>query len=117
MIGFYSSHMVDSDEPKIRRTFRDNYDRLVKLKNKYDPDNLLQHVTRLGEYTGFTMLANALGLPAMSVPLHWTDSGLPVGVHFMGRYADEATLFRLAGQLEQAQPWANRYPPINALQS
>jgi FAD/FMN-containing dehydrogenase len=39
-IGFYSNHMVDSDEPKIKRAFRDNYDQLVKLKNKYDPDNL-----------------------------------------------------------------------------
>ena len=39
-IGFYSNHMVDSDEPRIKQTFRDNYDQLVKLKNKYDPSNL-----------------------------------------------------------------------------
>jgi amidase len=48
----------------------------------------------------------------MSVPLYWNDQGLPIGMHFAGRYADEATLFRLAGQLERAQPWFDRVPPI-----
>ena len=57
-------------------------------------------------------LANASGLPAMSVPLNWNSDDLPIGVQFMGRYADEATLFRLAGQLEQAAPWKDRHPPI-----
>jgi amidase len=50
----------------------------------------------------------------MTVPLFWNDEGLPVGVHFMGRFGDEATLFRLAAQLEQARSWANRRPPVSA---
>lgn len=60
--------------------------------------------------SAFTMLYNATGQPAMSVPLHWTPDGLPVGVMFAARYGDETTLFELAGQLEQAAPWFDRVP-------
>jgi amidase len=48
----------------------------------------------------------------MNVPLNWNDAGLPIGTQFAGRYGDEAMLFRLASQLEAAQPWAERRPDI-----
>lgn len=62
----------------------------------------------------FTALWNMGGQPAMSVPLHWNDAGLPIGVQFAGRFGDEVTLLRLAVQLEQAAPWAGRRPELHA---
>jgi len=61
-----------------------------------------------------TMLANMSGEPSISLPLHWTDDGLPVGMMFTARIYEEATLLRLAGQLEQARPWHDRRPPHHA---
>jgi amidase len=69
---------------------------------------------RVVAYVSYTPLANATGSPAMSVPLHWTPDGYPVGSHFSGRVGDEATLFALAEQLEEARPWANRRPRVFA---
>ncbi|MGH8860845.1 MAG: amidase [Jatrophihabitantaceae bacterium] len=60
------------------------------------------------------VVANITGNPAMSLPLWWNEAGLPIGVHVLGRFGDEATLFRLAGQLEAARPWADRAPPVSA---
>lgn len=62
----------------------------------------------------FTPLYNVTGGPAMTVPLHWTDAGMPVGVQFGGDFGDDATLFRLAFQLEKAQPWIQRFPATAA---
>lgn len=66
----------------------------------------------IGAYVPFTGLFNATGQPSMSVPLAMSASGLPMGALFTGRYGDEATLLRLAGQLEQAAPWFGRLPKI-----
>ena len=57
------------------------------------------------EFSPYTALYNMTGQPSMSVPLHWTPDALPVGVMFSGRFGEDATLFRLAAQLEKAQPW------------
>jgi len=74
-------------------------------------DALSQHVFGFMPYTP---LFNVTGQPAMSVPLYWNDAGLPIGMQFVGRYGDEATLFRLASQLEKAKPWFDRIPRVCA---
>jgi amidase len=60
------------------------------------------------------VVANLTGNPAMSVPLHWNGEGMPIGAHFLAPFGDEATLFRLAAQLEELQPWARCLPPVHA---
>ena len=77
-----------------------------------DPWRSLEVSSQTVRYAG--VVANLTGNPAMSVPLWWNDDGLPIGVHFLGRFGDEATLIRLAAQLETAQPWAGRRPAVHA---
>ena len=62
------------------------------------------------EFVPWTPVFNVTGQPAMSVPLHWNQEGLPIGMHFVGKWGDEATLFRLAGQLEKEKPWFDKAP-------
>jgi amidase len=78
------------------------------------PEDPLRGLRRAEAFAPLTPICNATGQPAMSVPLYWNASGLPVGTHFVGRFGDEATLFRLAAQLESARPWAGRRPSVSA---
>jgi len=76
------------------------------------PDNPLLGLMRAAAYVPFTPICNITGQPAMSVPLYWNADNLPVGVHVIGKFGDEATLLRLAAQLEKARPWADKRPPV-----
>lgn len=77
------------------------------------PDDPLKGLRQASAFAPFTPICNLTGQPAMSVPLFWNGEGLPIGSHFIGRFGDEALLFRLAAQLESARPWANRRPPVS----
>jgi len=94
---------------------------LMKTLGRLGAGSLIQRlldltpaVERVYHFIPFTPVFNTTGQPAMSVPLYWTGDNLPVGVQLVARFADEATLFRLAGQLERARPWAGRAPTLPA---
>ncbi len=76
-------------------------------------DDPMAGMKRAGKFVAFTPPFNTSGQPAMNVPLHWNDDGLPVGVQLAAGYGREDVLIRVAGQLEQAQPWADRVPPVH----
>ena len=77
------------------------------------PDDPMRWARMSNTFVALTYIYNITGQPAMSVPLFWNEANVPIGVQFAGRFGDEATLFRLAAQLEQARPWADRRPPIH----
>jgi amidase len=78
------------------------------------PGEPLNGLLRAADYVPFTPPFNVTGQPGISLPLHWNEGGLPIGVQFVGRFGDEETLLSLAGQLEEAAPWADRRPPVSA---
>ncbi len=71
-------------------------------------------VDRLDAFMGETILFNQTGQPSISLPLAWSDNGLPLGMMFSAAFGEECLLLQLAGQLEQAAPWADRHPPLFA---
>jgi Asp-tRNA(Asn)/Glu-tRNA(Gln) amidotransferase A subunit family amidase len=75
-------------------------------------DDLPKYIEAVSQTIGYTSLFNASGNPAASLPLCWNGEGMPIGVQLVGRFGDEATLLRLAAQLEQERPWFDRLPPL-----
>jgi amidase len=71
-----------------------------------------ENFERQKRFTPYTALYNVSGQPAVSIPLYWTDGGLPVGIMLAGRMGEEATLISLSAQIEAARPWQGRHPPI-----
>ncbi|MCF5705805.1 amidase [Pseudomonas syringae] len=88
--------------------------RIGELVIADDSMRLDEMLERSHSYSPFAALFNASGQPAMSVPLSWSATGLPMGAHFAGRFGEESTLLGLAAQLERAQPWRGRVPVVNA---
>jgi amidase len=86
-----------------------NAGRLIELFGGID-----SAVEDMFDFTPYTHIFNISGQPAISLPLYWTRDELPLGMQFAAKYAQEAMLFRLAGQLEAAKPWADRLPPVHA---
>jgi Asp-tRNA(Asn)/Glu-tRNA(Gln) amidotransferase A subunit family amidase len=76
-------------------------------------DGAIEQLLRNAEFTPFTAIVNLTGQPAVSLPLHWNDEGLPIGVQAIGPPAGDAVLLRLAAQVEEARPWAERRPPLS----
>jgi len=81
---------------------------------RFDPEEPMRWLESTLSFVVFTRVQNMTGQPAMSVPLFWNKEKIPIGVQFAGRFGEEATLFRLAAQLEKARPWSGRKPPLHS---
>ncbi|MCY9785130.1 amidase [Nocardiopsis sp. EMB25] len=77
----------------------------------FDQGGPEEEFRRMTEFTPFTSVYNVSGQPSVSVPLHWSPDGLPIGVMLTGRMGGEGTLLSLSAQMEEARPWAHRVPP------
>jgi amidase len=77
-------------------------------------DSYLAASLRAAALVPFTPPFNVTGQPAISLPLHWNSDGLPIGSQLVAPYGKEDLLIQVAAQLEQAQPWAHRKPPVSA---
>jgi len=109
----------------VTRWWADGYDVLVTptvpekppVLGGFEPtaENPMQTFVRSGEIVAFTAPFNVTGQPAISLPLAWSDDGLPIGVQLIAAAGREDVLLRVASQLEVARPWADRWPPVSAV--
>ena len=114
-------HVIHGFARAFTRTFA-NYDVLLTSTNCRVPyplgfmdtnaADLTDYGERLYNFMPNTQPFNVAGLPAASMPLGWGDDGLPIGLQFAAKMGDEATLFRLGGQIEQARPWKDKWPSL-----
>ena len=91
----------------------DGYDILVTPTVAAPPPEIGSIAANPGSemaYLQYTPQFNVSGQPAMSLPMHWNDAGLPIGVQLVAAYAREDLLFQVASQLEEASPWSDRWP-------
>jgi Asp-tRNA(Asn)/Glu-tRNA(Gln) amidotransferase A subunit family amidase len=75
-------------------------------------EDLQQMFREMIGFIPYTGIYNLTGQPSANIPLFWNAAGLPIGTMFTTRFGDEPTLFQLAAQLEQAQPWKDRHPQL-----
>jgi len=109
-----SKRTIPATEVVVSEFWRLDATAQAALAGSFDPtpDNPMQGIFRASQFVPFTPIFNATGQPALSVPLYWNQDNVPIGVQFAARCGYEATLFRLAAQLEQARPWADRWPVL-----
>jgi amidase len=118
-----AQHAVDDVARDIDAWFASGYDLLLTptlgeppcpLGEFNTPDEPLDGFVRAATFVPYTPLANMAGAPAISLPLAWNADGLPIGSMLMAAFGREDVLIRVASQLEAAQPWADRLPPVHA---